>query len=93
MECDDLECMHAGLTIQTSTQTLEDWSEDPMDEHCMVEAQCLALFPCSCQNIDTVYVAHILDLHRILYWKVPKPTSALFRVDEPESKVEFPKRK
>ena len=24
---------------------------------------------------------------------VPKPTSALFRVDEPESKVEFPKRK
>ena len=25
--------------------------------------------------------------------KVPKPTSALFRVDEPETKVEFPKRK
>ena len=24
---------------------------------------------------------------------IPKPTSALFRVDEPESKVEFPKRK
>ena len=24
---------------------------------------------------------------------LPKPTSALFRVDEPESKVEFPKRK
>ena len=53
MKCDDLECMHmhAGLTIQTSTQPLEDWSEDPMDECCMVEAQCLALFPCYCQTL------------------------------------------